>query len=60
MLFAKIEDLSDSIEVLVFKDVLAKTANIWAENNIVQIAGRVSKRNGETKLIVNDAKTFKI
>lgn len=60
MIFAKIEDLSDTIEVLVFKDVLGKTANIWASGNIIQISGRISKRNGETKLIVNDALTFKI
>lgn len=60
MLFAKIEDLSDTIEVLVFKDVLGKSANAWASGNIVQISGRVSKRNGETKLIANDALTFKI
>jgi DNA polymerase-3 subunit alpha len=60
MLFAKIEDLSDTIEVLVFKDTLAKTVNIWAENNIIQISGRVSKRNGETKFIVNEAQTFRI
>lgn len=60
MLFAKIEDLSDTIEVLVFKDVLGKSGNVWTENNIIQVKGRVSKRNGELKLIANDALTFKI
>lgn len=60
MLFAKIEDLSDTIEVLVFKDVLGKSGHLWTENNIIQVTGRVSRRNGEIKLIANDINTFKI
>lgn len=58
MLFAKIEDLSDTIEVLVFKDVLSKTPHVWEENTVVQVTGRVSKRNGEAKMICNEATRF--
>jgi len=60
MLFARIEDLQDTIEVLVFSDVLAKTAEIWQENNIIQLSGKVSRRNGEFKLICNDAKIVQL
>lgn len=55
MLFVKVEDLSDNIEILVFSDALGKTPSIWKENNSVVVSGRVSKRNGETKLICLDA-----
>lgn len=56
MLFAKIEDLSDTIEILIFKDVLEKTQEIWEENNIIGISGRITKRDGETKIICKTAK----
>ncbi len=58
MLFAKIEDMSDTIEILVFKDTLSKTPNVWEENSIVQVTGRVSRRNGEVKMICNEAMKF--
>ena len=53
MLFAKIEDLSDTIEVLVFSTVLKENQSIWTEGNTIKIAGRISKKNGEPKLICN-------
>ncbi len=51
MLFVKVEDLNNNIEILVFSDMLEKNTSIWKENNSVLINGRVSKRNGDTKLI---------
>jgi DNA polymerase-3 subunit alpha len=56
MLFAKVDDLSNNIEVLVFSDTLNKTAEVWQENATVEIKGRITKRDGETKLICNQAK----
>lgn len=55
MLFATIEDLSNTIEVLVFNDTLRKNPALWADNTIVQVNGRISKRDGDTKLIANEA-----
>lgn len=55
MIFAKIEDLNDNIEVIVFHDCLAKNPNLWQENNVIIAAGRLSLRNGEPKLICQDA-----
>lgn len=56
MLFARIEDLSDNTEILVFKDTLEKTADIWQDGAIVEIRGRVSKKEGDTKIICYEAK----
>ncbi|MEK7481777.1 MAG: DNA polymerase III subunit alpha, partial [Patescibacteria group bacterium] len=35
MIFAKLEDLNDSMEVIVFHDCLAKNPNLWQENNVI-------------------------
>ena len=56
MLFAKIEDLNDNIEILVFSDVLLKNPDIWKENSILEIKGRVSRKNGDLKIICQIAK----
>lgn len=56
MLFARIEDKSDALEVIVFSDALEKNPNVWRENNAVLINGRMSWRNNEPKLICDSAK----
>lgn len=55
MLFAKIEDFNDTMEVVVFPDTLAKNTEIWQEDNIMMVSGRMSFRNGESKLICDNA-----
>ncbi|MCL4405341.1 MAG: DNA polymerase III subunit alpha [Patescibacteria group bacterium] len=55
MVFAKIEDLSNTIEVLVFSEILKKKPAIWAEGNTIALIGHISKRNGDTKLICQEA-----
>ena len=55
MVFAKIEDLSDTIEVLVFSDTLKRNPALWSEGNAIALTGRISKRNGDTKLICQEA-----
>jgi len=56
MLFAKIEDLNDNIEILVFNDIFFKNPSIWQENVILEIQGRASKKNGDLKIICQTAK----
>ncbi|MFA7581631.1 MAG: DNA polymerase III subunit alpha [Candidatus Paceibacterota bacterium] len=58
MLFVRVEDLSDNTEILVFQNTLEKTLNIWEEGIIVEVKGRLSKRDGDTKLICYEAKTI--
>ncbi len=60
MLFVKIEDLADNIEILIFKDTIEETTksdpNIWTENNLIEIKGRISKKDNDIKLICLEAK----
>ena len=56
MAFATIEDLSDTIEVLVFSDVLAKSGSLWENNKAVNVSGKVSMRDGEAKIVCQSAK----
>lgn len=56
MLFAHLEDFSTKpLEVVIFNDTLNKTALAWQESNVVYVKGRVSWRNGEPKLICENA-----
>lgn len=60
MLFVKLEDLSDNIEILVFAEMLSKYQALWKENNSVLISGKVSKRDGDTKLICQTAQAIEL
>lgn len=56
MLFVKVEDLTGSIEVLVFPSLLKTTNNLWQEDKIISIKGRLSDRDDVLKILVNNAK----
>ncbi|MEK7198273.1 MAG: OB-fold nucleic acid binding domain-containing protein, partial [Patescibacteria group bacterium] len=58
MLFTKIEDWANKIEVVVFPDLLEKNPEIWTENKIVIVSGRVDNRDGNLKIICESAKEF--
>ncbi|MBI2506957.1 MAG: DNA polymerase III subunit alpha [Candidatus Colwellbacteria bacterium] len=60
MLFVKVEDLSDNIEILVFSDTLGRDPYLWQENKPVIISGRVSRKDGEMKLICLEAQAINI
>ncbi|PIR44378.1 DNA polymerase III subunit alpha, partial [Candidatus Wolfebacteria bacterium CG10_big_fil_rev_8_21_14_0_10_31_9] len=51
MLFAKIEDLNDGMEVVVFTDTLSKNPDLWENNNVIIAEGRLSRTNDELKLV---------
>jgi len=55
MLFAKIEDQSASLELLVFPKVLQRNPDLWQENNLIICSGKISPKDDELKLLVNQA-----
>ena len=55
MIFAKIEDLNDNMEVIVFSDTLAKNPALWIENNVLIVEGKLSYKDSEPKLVVQSA-----
>lgn len=56
MVFAKIEDATSGIEVLVFPSILKLDPHLWQEDRIVMISCRMSDKDGEPKLICNHAR----
>ncbi|MBI4159617.1 DNA polymerase III subunit alpha [Candidatus Wolfebacteria bacterium] len=55
ILFVEIEDLTDSVEMIVFSDAFSKNPAIWKENNIIIAQGKLSPRVGETKFVCEQA-----
>lgn len=58
MMFARIEDMSDNAEILIFNDSLVRNPNIWVEGAIVEVKGRLSKKDGDSKVICYEVKTI--
>lgn len=55
MLFVKLEDLTGRTEVLVFPRVLSGNPNLWQEDKILMIKGRLSDKDGEPKILCEEA-----
>ncbi len=60
MLFMKLEDLTAKTEVVIFPNLLEKNPNALQENKIIFVAGRVDDRNGEIKIIADDAQEIMV
>ncbi|MDD5172876.1 MAG: DNA polymerase III subunit alpha [Patescibacteria group bacterium] len=56
MYFVKIDDSFGEIETLIFPKILKTTIEIWQENKIVCITGRISDKDGQLKIIAEEAK----
>ena len=55
MLFAQIEDLYGSIELVIFPTVYQKFSKILVNDSVVKVTGKVSiKENEKAKILVND------
>lgn len=51
MLFVKVEDLNDGIEIIVFPKTLSETSEVWRDDCIVAVEGRISQKDAECKII---------
>ncbi|MEK7602879.1 MAG: DNA polymerase III subunit alpha [Patescibacteria group bacterium] len=63
MAFAKIADLKDDIELILFPKVYEKSQQIWERDKIVLVKGKVSTRekdgsNGNIKILVSEARNI--
>ncbi|MCL4392413.1 DNA polymerase III subunit alpha [Patescibacteria group bacterium] len=56
MMFVTLEDMSDSIELLVFNSTLKNNPDAWQENKVVMVEGCISWKNGDTKFICDRVK----
>ena len=54
MLFVKLEDQTDRIELVVFPTVLESNPEIFEEDKIIMVQGKVDNRDGVLKIICQD------
>ncbi len=55
ILFTELEDLTASIEMVIFSDCFQKNPGIWKENNVIIAQGKCNTRNGELKFVCEQA-----
>jgi DNA polymerase-3 subunit alpha len=55
MAFARLEDKTANVELVVFGDVYEKNPAMWTTNAVVLVSAKPQTRDGELKLIANDA-----
>ncbi|PIR88241.1 MAG: DNA polymerase III subunit alpha [Candidatus Harrisonbacteria bacterium CG10_big_fil_rev_8_21_14_0_10_45_28] len=58
MAFVKLEDLSGSVEMVVFPDVFTEKKDIFVDGNVVVVLGRLSFRNNEASIICEGIKVL--
>jgi DNA polymerase-3 subunit alpha len=58
MAFVQLEDLQGEIEVVVFPSAYASTQDLWQDNTIVLVKGKVEVRDEKSKLICDSAKPY--
>ncbi len=56
MAFVKIDDMTATIELVVFPSVYEKTKNLWIRDKIILVKGKVSEKEERLTILVDDAK----
>jgi len=56
MAFARIEDLTGSVELVVFPKVYARTTSLWTGDIIVSASGKVDEKDDRLTILVDDVK----
>jgi len=59
MLFIKLSDYKDSIELVVFPRTLSQYGNFIAEGKCIAVRGKISLRNGDASIISEEIKEMK-
>ncbi len=60
MAFASIEDPTGAIEVTVFPRTYAKTQDVWSNDNLLLVYGKVESREGKVKILCETATEYQI
>jgi DNA polymerase-3 subunit alpha len=60
MLFVQLEDLTGRIEVLVFPKYLEENPNVWIEEKVLLVSGKLNDRDGTPKLLCRQAKEINL
>lgn len=54
MLFMNLEDMQDKIEIIVFPMLIEKNYDVFQENRIILVSGKLDNRDGTPKIIADD------
>jgi len=54
MMFIKIEDLTDKMEIVIFPTMLAKNPDLFVENKIISVTGKADVRDDAAKIVANE------
>jgi len=60
MAFAQLEDLHGTVEVVIFPRVYAATAELWVQDQILLVHGKVETRNDKVQIICNTAEEYEL
>jgi DNA polymerase-3 subunit alpha len=60
MAFVQLEDVQGGIEVTVFPRVYQKTEELWQENHIVLVSGKVEMRSEKPQILCDDAEEYQL
>jgi DNA polymerase III alpha subunit len=60
MLFVKIEDKVNNVEILIFPTILEKTYDLWQEGKVILCQGTISNKDQEIKVLVNTVREIKL
>lgn len=60
MVFAKIEDLTGSVEVVVFPKVYGKTYDLWVHDTVVLISGKVDEKDDRVTILADEARRIEV
>jgi DNA polymerase-3 subunit alpha len=58
MAFARLEDLQGGIEVILFPKLYQATADLWVEDNLVVVRGRIEVRNDRLQVVGEAAEAY--
>jgi DNA polymerase III subunit alpha len=56
MAFVKLEDLTGTIEIVVFPKIYARTADLWQMDQIMTISGKVDEKDDRLTILIDDAR----
>ncbi len=58
MLFARLEDMTDSLEVIVFPSIWKDTQHLWVDEMLMIVEGRLSFKDNEAKILCSRARVI--
>ncbi|MBI5452648.1 DNA polymerase III subunit alpha [Candidatus Gottesmanbacteria bacterium] len=56
MAFVKLDDMTGTIELVVFPSVFERTKNLWVRDKVILVKGKVNEREERLSVIVDDVK----